>query len=84
MLTGLIHCKNGGLYLIGLKNKNVVYCLWETHIRIKDQRLIKNKNLGEDFSSLSHQKKKGMAVYIKKKLYPKLKFVDPDGWFVVV
>lgn len=68
-----------------MQNKNALSTVYKKiHSRIKDQKLIKNKTLREDFSSLSGQNKKGMIIYIKNELEPKLIFADQDGRYIAI
>lgn len=61
-----------------------VCCLQKTHIKDKDKKILIKKNIGEEFCSLIQKKKRGMVIYIKKELEPKLKFKDEEGRLVAV
>lgn len=64
-----------------LKQNSKISCLQETHLSLKNQKLLKKEKLGEVFHSLIN-KKRGMFIYANKDLDPKLKFVDKDGRYV--
>lgn len=40
---------------------------------------MKNKQLGQDFFLLAKVRKRGVIIYVKQELQPKLRFTDGDG-----
>lgn len=63
------------------KQKYDLICLQEMHIKSKDQRLLIKLKLGTLFSTSSESKQRGVAIYIKTFLEPKLLEIDPkDRW----
>uniref|UniRef100_A0A8D2IMP2 exodeoxyribonuclease III n=1 Tax=Varanus komodoensis TaxID=61221 RepID=A0A8D2IMP2_VARKO len=66
------------------KLKLDVICLQETHIKRQHHKLLERPNLGKLFISSTHQKKRGLALYIKEKLDPKSIFSDEDSGILLV
>lgn len=67
------------------KIKAGIICIQETHIKAKDQHLLKNKKLGELFiASDGKKKKKGVATYVIDDLKPKLVNQLEDGRILLV
>ena len=67
-----------------LKTKVDIIFIQETYIREKDRKLLENPKLGKIFIASSKQKKKGVALYIKKELDPELVFAAEDGRLLIV
>lgn len=66
------------------QNCNVIG-IQETHIKNTDNKYLINKNIGEVFYSLSDKnKKRGVAIYVKKVLKPKKLFTDNQGWYIAI
>lgn len=66
------------------KQKCSIICLQEVHIRNKDNKYLKQKVLGLEFSSLSTVKKRGVVMYIKKEMDPRKIWQDTDGGVLAV
>ena len=72
------HLKNGKKPILQLqKQKFDVICIKNPHMKRADQKLLECSRLGKLFvASDISKKKKGMAMYIKKELEPKLIFTS--------
>uniref|UniRef100_A0A670ILE0 Reverse transcriptase domain-containing protein n=1 Tax=Podarcis muralis TaxID=64176 RepID=A0A670ILE0_PODMU len=59
-------------------------CLQETHITRAHRKLLVNKRLGQEFISSDKVKKRGVVIYAKEKLDPKMKFKDEEGRYLAI
>ena len=67
-----------------VKLKADIIFIQETHIKEKDKKLLVMPRLGETFIASNQQKKKGVAIFIKKHLKPKMVFASEDGRLLMV
>lgn len=70
-------------YWLNKQNLNVT-CLQEVHIKQIDEKFLKYKRLGMEFTSLAKVKKRGVVIYVKESLQPRKIFEDQDGRYVAV
>uniref|UniRef100_A0A670K591 Reverse transcriptase domain-containing protein n=1 Tax=Podarcis muralis TaxID=64176 RepID=A0A670K591_PODMU len=56
-----------------------VICLQETHIARKHKRTLINQRLGNEFISSDQSKKRGVVIYINKRIEAKHLFKDEEG-----
>lgn len=84
-VNGLNEPKKRNIVFNWLKKQNTdILCLQETHINYKHSKLLKNKNLGEEFISADIKKKRGVVIYENKNLNPSHKFKDDEGRMVAI
>uniref|UniRef100_A0A670JHA3 Reverse transcriptase domain-containing protein n=1 Tax=Podarcis muralis TaxID=64176 RepID=A0A670JHA3_PODMU len=63
-----------------VKKKNIdVICCQETHVAKKHKHILINKKLGIEFINSDSKKKRGVVIYVKEKLEPKLICKDEEG-----
>uniref|UniRef100_A0A670ITC9 exodeoxyribonuclease III n=1 Tax=Podarcis muralis TaxID=64176 RepID=A0A670ITC9_PODMU len=63
-----------------LRNKKCdVICCQETHVAKKHKHILVNKKLGVEFINSEVNKKRGLVIYVKEKLEPKLIYKDEEG-----
>uniref|UniRef100_A0A670I1C2 Reverse transcriptase domain-containing protein n=1 Tax=Podarcis muralis TaxID=64176 RepID=A0A670I1C2_PODMU len=56
-----------------------INCLQETHVTRLHRKVLINKRLGQEFISSDRVKKRGVVIYAKENLSPKLLFKDEQG-----
>lgn len=62
-----------------------ITCIQESHVKQKDSRLLENSRLGKLFVASSlKEKKRGVAIYAKEFLRPKLIQRDEEGRWICV
>lgn len=67
------------------KLKADVICLQEMHIKASDQKYLVQDNLGKLFAANEKLKKKrGVAIYVKERLSPKLIYEDEEARTIMV
>ncbi|CAI5789675.1 Hypothetical predicted protein [Podarcis lilfordi] len=59
-------------------------CLQETHVTRTHRKLLVNKRLGQEFISSDKVKKRGVVIYAKEKLAPKMIFKDEQGRYLAI
>lgn len=67
------------------KQKLDLICLQETHIKMRDSKYLLQERIGKLFhASDEKKKKKGLAVYVKPYLNPRLIKTDKEGRFLMI
>uniref|UniRef100_A0A670KHH1 Reverse transcriptase domain-containing protein n=1 Tax=Podarcis muralis TaxID=64176 RepID=A0A670KHH1_PODMU len=61
-----------------------IICLQETHVTRIHRKLLANKRLGQEFISSDKVKKRGVVIYAKEKLIPKMIFKDEQGRYLAI
>uniref|UniRef100_A0A670HMS3 exodeoxyribonuclease III n=1 Tax=Podarcis muralis TaxID=64176 RepID=A0A670HMS3_PODMU len=63
-----------------LRNKKCdVVCCQETHVAKKHRHILVNKKLGMEFINSDMKKKRGLVIYVREKLEPKMICKDEEG-----
>uniref|UniRef100_A0A670JD11 Reverse transcriptase domain-containing protein n=1 Tax=Podarcis muralis TaxID=64176 RepID=A0A670JD11_PODMU len=61
-----------------------IICLQETHVTRLHRKVLINKRLGQEFISSDKVKKRGVVIYAKESLSPKLLFKDEQGRILAI
>uniref|UniRef100_A0A670HV05 Reverse transcriptase domain-containing protein n=1 Tax=Podarcis muralis TaxID=64176 RepID=A0A670HV05_PODMU len=76
--------KRKAVFHILKKEQLDLICLQETHVMRLHRKLLVNKRLGQEFISSDKVKKRGVVIYAKEKMSPKLIFKDEQGRFFAI
>ena len=73
-------------WLNGYKNKTLICCLQETHLKTRDTYRLKVKGWKKIFHANGDQKKAGVAILISDKINFKTKAVkrDKEGHYIMI
>ena len=73
-------------WLNGYKNKTLICCLQETHLKTRDTYRLKVKGWKKIFHTNGNQKKAGVATLISDKIDFEIKAMkrDKEGYYIVI
>uniref|UniRef100_A0A670HP09 Reverse transcriptase domain-containing protein n=1 Tax=Podarcis muralis TaxID=64176 RepID=A0A670HP09_PODMU len=76
--------KRRRIFHILKKEQLDIICLQETHVTRLHRKVLINKRLGQEFISSDKVKKRGVVIYAKESLSPKLLFKDEQGRILAI